>query len=81
MANSHDPEHSDSATDASDETRVTPREVEPDSARPGGEKPRSSGRTLREDTSIEDAAGGDRSGVAGGGVDGNVSGLGGGNRR
>lgn len=81
MANGQDSKGVDSATDATDDSlRVTPRHVEPDSTK-DGEKAQSSGRTLRDDPSIEEAPGGDRAGVAGGGVDSNVSGLGGGNRR
>ena len=61
--------------------RITPRDVEPDSKKPGGStRPdRSTGhdRGLRKEPVVEDADGGDTRGVAGGSIDGNVSGLGG----
>jgi hypothetical protein len=64
-----------------DTHKITPRDVEPDSNTPAGaaRRERSVGtdRGLRRDPVVEEADGGDTSGVAGGGIDGNVSGLGG----
>ncbi len=67
-----------------DTNRVTPREVEPDARRSGGAPQtdrstgddKSTGRLRDGDNTIE-ADGGDQAGVAGGSVDGNVSGRGG----
>ena len=60
---------------------ITPRDIEPDSKQPGGgaQRDRATGheRTIRRDVPVEEADGGDVSGVAGGSVDDNVSGLGG----
>ena len=64
-----------------DTHRVTPREVEPDSKTPGGapQRERATGhdRGLRPEPVVEEADGGDMAGIAGGGIDRNVSGLGG----
>jgi hypothetical protein len=64
-----------------DTNRITPRDVEPDSKTSGGatHSDRSTGhdRGLRRDPVVEEADGGDIGGVAGGGIDSNVSGLGG----
>jgi hypothetical protein len=64
-----------------DTNRITPRDVEPDSKKPGGDtrpdRSTSHDRGLRRDTVVEEADGGDIGGVAGGSIDGNVSGLGG----
>jgi hypothetical protein len=61
--------------------RVTPREVEPDRQKPrntaGGDRSTSHDRGLRRDPEVVEADGGDIAGVAGGGVDDRVSGLGG----
>ena len=66
---------------APDTHRITPREVEPDSDTPAGaarrERDVTHDRGLRRDPIVEEADGGDIGGVAGGSIDGNVSGLGG----
>lgn len=71
----------DDIKDQPDGNRVTPRDVEPDSKSSGGaaDRDRSTGhdRGLRREPSVEEADGGDLGGVAGGSIDGNVSGLGG----
>ena len=68
-------------TNQPDTNRITPRDVEPDSKKSGGgaQPNRSTGhdRGLRREPEVEEADGGDIGGVAGGSVDGNVSGLGG----
>lgn len=63
--------------------RITPREVEPDrrSERPDADRAAADERpprrgALRDDGSVEEAPG-DRAGIAGGGIDSGVSGLGG----
>ncbi len=71
--------------DTNDDTlgtnRITPRHVEPDSKESGGgaDRERATGheRTIRREPAVQEADGGDISGVAGGSLDGNVSGLGG----
>ena len=67
-----------------DTNRITPRDVEPDSKKSGGgtQSERSTGhdRGIRPDPVVEEADGGDIGGVAGGSIDRNVSGLGGGKR-
>jgi hypothetical protein len=66
-----------------DTNRITPREVEPDSDTPAGRARRErevshdSGRSLRPDPEVVEADGGDIAGIAGGGIDDKVSGLGG----
>jgi hypothetical protein len=64
-----------------DTHRITPREVEPDSNTPAGaaRRDRSVGneRRRREDPEVVEADGGDTAGIAGGGIDDKVSGLGG----
>lgn len=65
--------------------RVTPRDVEPDRRHEGGDldrdrstgDERSRGRSIRPDPERREAPGGDQAGIAGGGIDSNVSGLGG----
>lgn len=61
--------------------RITPRDVEPDSRKSGGGASSGSSTThdrgLRRDPAVEEADGGDIAGVAGGGIDDHVSGLGG----
>jgi hypothetical protein len=60
--------------------RVTPRKVEPDrkkSDSSGGDRSTTHDRGLRRDPEVVDADGGDIAGVAGGGIDDGVSGLGG----
>ena len=61
--------------------RITPRDVEPDSRKPGGaagsERATGHDRGLRPEPEVEEAEGGDIAGIAGGGVDDRVSGLGG----
>lgn len=63
-----------------DTNRITPRDVEPDSNTEAGRKRRerdsASDRGMRHDPPVVEADGGDISGVAGGGIDSNVSGLG-----
>ena len=64
-----------------DTHRITPREVEPDSDTDAGRLRRErdiandTGR-VRPDPAVVEADGGDIAGVAGGGIDSNVSGLG-----
>lgn len=66
-----------------DTNRITPRDVEPDSNTPGGRLRRERdtagdrGRTLRPEPEVVEADGGDIAGIAGGGIDDSVSGLGG----
>jgi hypothetical protein len=63
--------------------RITPRAVEPDDDTPAGRARRERdisddrGRTLRPDPEVVEADGGDQFGIAGGGIDSKVSGLGG----
>ena len=66
--------------DPTNTNRITPRDVEPDSRKSGGGQDNPStgqGRSARRDPLVEEAGGGDISGVAGGGVDDHISGLGG----
>lgn len=64
-----------------DTHRITPRDVEPDKKHSGGDasRDRETGheRTLRRDPKVSDTSAGDQAGIAGGGIDSNVSGLGG----
>jgi hypothetical protein len=63
-----------------DTNRITPRDVEPDRKQSGGgsaRRPTGDDRGLRREPVVEEADGGDISGVAGGSVDSHVSGLGG----
>jgi hypothetical protein len=66
-----------------DTNRITPHEVEPDSDTPAGAARRERdvsndrGRTIRPDPEVVEADGGDQFGIAGGGIDSKVSGLGG----
>jgi hypothetical protein len=66
-----------------DTHRITPREVEPDSNTPAGAARRERdttddrGRSIRPDPEVVEADGGDQFGIAGGGIDSKVSGLGG----
>lgn len=66
-----------------DTNRITPREVEPDTNTPAGrarrerETTHDRGRSIRPDPEVVEADGGDQFGIAGGGIDSNVSGLGG----
>jgi hypothetical protein len=64
-----------------DTNRITPRDVEPDANTPAGRARRDRDvghdRGRRRDPDVEEAEGGDIGGVAGGSIDGNVSGLGG----
>jgi hypothetical protein len=68
-------------TNQPDTNRITPRDVEPDSKKSGGgvAPDRSTGhdRGVRREPVVEEADGGDIGGVAGGGIDRGVSGLGG----
>jgi hypothetical protein len=61
--------------------RVAPRDVEPDRRKSGGatsdDRSTTHDRGLRRDSEVVEADGGDIAGVAGGGVDDRVSGLGG----
>lgn len=66
-----------------DTNRITPREVEPDTNTPAGRARRERdttddrGRSIRPDPEVVEADGGDQFGIAGGGIDSKVSGLGG----
>ena len=68
--------------DQDDTTRIAPRSVDPAHRdKIGGDADKSTsddhGRTVRRDPEVVEADGGDIGGVAGGGIDSNVSGLGG----
>lgn len=71
-------EHNETETN-----RITPREVEPDTNTPAGRARRDRdqtddrGRSIRPDPEVVEADGGDQFGIAGGGIDSKVSGLGG----
>jgi hypothetical protein len=71
-------EHNETETN-----RITPREVEPDTNTPAGrarrdrDKTDDRGRSIRPDPEVVEADGGDQFGIAGGGIDSKVSGLGG----
>ena len=69
-------------TDQDDDTRIAPRSVDPEHRDKVGAAADAStsddrGRTVRREPEVVEAEGGDIGGVAGGGIDSKVSGLGG----
>jgi hypothetical protein len=75
--------HDEAEDNPKDLNRLTPRSVDPEhrdsvgGASTGQATSSDSGRSIRPDPIVEETAGGDIAGVAGGGIDSNVSGLGG----